>query len=170
MVKIRVFSDLHIEFNARLRYKDCGEDVIVLAGDIHRFDKVVDYVYRRFPEDKEIVLIAGNHEFYGTTLENGYSVIKNRAKKFSNIHFLEKNEFIFKDIIFLGTTLWSDFNLFGDFHSIKHIIKSKINDFSMIKIKNGSRLSPDDLRDEFFKSLDFKGMSFLNLLILLTTN
>ncbi len=155
-MKVGIFSDLHAEFDENCcNFKDLNCDLIVLAGDIHRWNKSVEWIKKNFPEDKKIIYVAGNHEFYGTTIDKGIEFLKKEASKTNNIIFLEREEFVENDIVFLGTTLWSDFNLFGDFHKIKGIIKAKLNDFSMIKTENGERLNPENLRDRFFQSLNF---------------
>ncbi len=155
-MKIQVLSDLHLEFaDAKFKYCETDADVIALAGDIGNYQNVIEVISKTFPQDKDIVYVAGNHEFYGTSLQNGYSVLKNEAKKYPNIHFLENDVFEKEDTVFLGTTLWTDFNLFNNYHAIADTIKYKINDFSRITTPSGNRISTEIFRERFYSSLDF---------------
>lgn len=64
MTKLRILSDLHLEFGP-LDITPAGEDVLILAGDIGVYnDGAVwarDYARRH---DVPVVMIAGNHEYY----------------------------------------------------------------------------------------------------------
>ena len=62
-MRIRVLSDLHLEFKDWKPPK-ADADVVVLAGDIHVGVKGIEWARRSFPSIP-IVYVAGNHEFYG---------------------------------------------------------------------------------------------------------
>ncbi len=155
-MKIQVLSDLHLEFpENNFRFFDAGADVIVLAGDIGNWKNSLKLINTLFSQDRDIVYVAGNHEFYGTSLEEGYNFLDKESRKYPNIHFLEKSVFEKGDAVFLGTTLWSDFNLFGDYHRAKKEVKRRIADFSYIKKLSGENITPDFIRERFEQSLQF---------------
>ena len=62
-MKIRILSDLHIEFESfEVDFSDC--DLIVLAGDVHVKDKGIKWIEAQLT-NKPVLCILGNHEFYG---------------------------------------------------------------------------------------------------------
>jgi predicted phosphodiesterase len=61
-MRIRVLSDLHLEFREWNPPK-ADADVVVLAGDIHVGVKGIEWARRSFPAIP-IVYVPGNHEFY----------------------------------------------------------------------------------------------------------
>lgn len=64
MPRVRIMSDLHIEFG-NLRLRKAAEDVIALAGDIHPWTNAVAWADELAQKlDAPVVLVPGNHEFY----------------------------------------------------------------------------------------------------------
>ena len=114
MVKLYVLSDLHLE-NAGFTPDPAvvrAADVVVLAGDIHPGVEGVAWARATFA-DKPIVLVAGNHEFYGGDWDEVLEQM-HQAAKTHDIHFLENNTTTVAGIRFLGCTLWTDFAYFGE--------------------------------------------------------
>lgn len=62
-MRLRVYSDLHLEFRDFLPPSDDDVDVVVLAGDIHVKSRGIDWALARF--HKPVVSVPGNHEYYG---------------------------------------------------------------------------------------------------------
>jgi predicted phosphodiesterase len=107
-MKIRVFSDLHLEFFA-FEPADVSADVVVLAGDIHNGHYGLGWARQAFP-DAQIVYVMGNHEFYDADLD----AVLDRARREATaleIYLLEKDQAIIDGVRFLGTTLWTDFDV-----------------------------------------------------------
>jgi len=61
-MKIRILSDLHLEFQQWSPPK-ADADVVVLAGDIDVGIRGVEWARRSFPSSP-VVYVPGNHEFY----------------------------------------------------------------------------------------------------------
>ncbi|MCE9660776.1 MAG: metallophosphoesterase [Burkholderiales bacterium] len=143
-MKLHVLSDLHLGF--------CGfdppridADVVILAGDIARPRDAIAWA-RRF--DKPVLYVLGNHEFYGSSLEEAASELR-RQSAGTCIHVLDNTELVLGQVRFLGTTLWTDFELFGDGEvrdAAMAEAQSLMRDFSRIRISEAdSRVfSPDD--------------------------
>lgn len=73
-MKILVLSDLHLEFGKlapvhKDRRIDEGVDVVVLAGDIAEGVQGILWARETFVT-KEIVYVAGNHEFYDNNVDS----------------------------------------------------------------------------------------------------
>ena len=111
-MKLLIYSDLHLEGWAFTPLADAvaDADVVILAGDIKEGGGLVN-ARRMFP-DKEIVYVAGNHEFYDAHRGRALARMRSQAEDL-DIHFLENGEVTLGGIRFLGCTLWTDFHFFG---------------------------------------------------------
>lgn len=109
-MRIRVLSDLHTEI-APLELPHVDADVVVLAGDIGVRTRGLEWARRAFPSTP-VVYVAGNHEYYGAALPHLTDKLRKLADG-TNVSFLEHDEAVIGGVRFLGTTLWTDFGLFG---------------------------------------------------------
>ena len=121
-MRLMLMSDLHIEQKwdgPEVDILSCRPDVLVLAGDIHNGDCVLEWIVKRFLEpwpELHVIFVEGNHEFYGNYLvdlpKNLLGKIQSASMK--RLHYLHKSQVILQGVRFLGTTLWTDFRLFDD--------------------------------------------------------
>jgi predicted phosphodiesterase len=109
-MRIRVLSDLHLEFK-NWNPPRVDADVIVLAGDIHVGTKGVEWARRSFPSIP-IVYVPGNHEFYGEHIEDMTEELSDAGQRFG-VHVLDGELIVIGGVRFLGVTLWTDFALQG---------------------------------------------------------
>lgn len=113
-MKLYVLSDLHAEHTAftpdPAALAAC--DLVILAGDIHDGEFVPTWARDKFGVDKPILWVAGNHEFYDHHWERSLDEMRNAAQQ-RGIHFLENSAITIGGVDFLGTTLWTDFELLG---------------------------------------------------------
>lgn len=131
-MKLLVLSDLHLEFS-NLLFPANDADVIVLAGDIWKGDNGIFWARAAWP-DKEIVYVAGNHEFYGKNRLEVLARLRIAAKE-TGVHFLDNEEVVINGVRFLGATLWTDFKLFGEDLKMDCMLEgeSSLNDFRLIE-------------------------------------
>lgn len=108
-MKLNILSDLHLNVSGLDRPRN-DADVVILAGDIARPREAVAWA-RDF--DRPVLYVPGNHEFYGGSLD-GVSAELVRLTEGTCIRVLDNAEIVIGGIRFLGTTLWTDFRLFGD--------------------------------------------------------
>lgn len=130
-MKIRLLSDLHQEFfeDPQL-YKSHGEDVLVIAGDLHVGAQACWSALKRFAENTpHVVYVPGNHEYYRTSIQEFDDYIK-RFSQNTNIHFLNPGTTKIGDVSFIGATLWTDFR--SD-QFAKFICGRRISDFHVIR-------------------------------------
>ncbi len=134
-------SDLHVEFwnTDVLQIPDTGADVIVLAGDIHIKNRGIDWIKSHFPPDRKVIYVFGNHEYYGGNYPKTLNKARILAKETPNIHLLENEFLVIGETVFLGTTLWTDLNLFGDFVTAGRAIMDILSDFRRIRYGNSFR-------------------------------
>lgn len=87
-------------------------DVAVLAGDISTpGPKVVQWAQRHSTfQRKPVIVVPGNHEFYGLEIESAIEEMFSAAAG-SNVSLLSRGVVEIDGVRFLGCTLWSDFQL-----------------------------------------------------------
>ncbi len=113
-MRLHIASDVHLEMGEDWEPPaDLDFDVLVLAGDIHVSTKG----FKRFRGwgDRWMVYVAGNHEFYGQNLPGTVRELHGCGAEGKRVgaFFLEKSSAVIEGVRFLGTTLWTDFALFG---------------------------------------------------------
>lgn len=137
-MRLLIYSDLHNEFEPFESdpYLTGIADVIVLAGDIDLNIRGVTWAKSLSiaAGDKPIIMVAGNHEFYGGHFDQAL-VDMRAAAAGSQVHLLENDEIIIDDVRFLGCTLWTDFELHGAGESMRVAADEagrRMNDFRKI--------------------------------------
>lgn len=115
-VKMLVLSDIHLELGISLTLPPSltadTYDVALLAGDIHSPGHKAVYWAQRGSTfgGKPVVLVPGNHEFYGRLMPTELAEMKQAAAG-SNVHLLDRDCVIIDGVRFLGCILWTDFQL-----------------------------------------------------------
>ena len=155
-MKLYVTSDIHLEFGDLDLQNNDDVDVLILSGDIcvahdigrpdsqsvlegSRSVRVRDFFQRcsdRFPHT---VLIMGNHEHYHGDFSKSRDIIQGMLDSagIQNIYLLDKESRTIGDYLFIGGTLWTDFNredpltlhaagtMMNDFRGVKNSAKGK---------------------------------------------
>ena len=146
-MRIRVLSDLHLEF-ADWRPPKVEADVVVLAGDIHVGAKGVEWARRSFPSTP-VVYVPGNHEFYGGHIQDMAQEMVMEGRRLG-VEVLDRRGAIISGMRFLGATLWTDFALGGtDPGSIDRAMADAqfgMYDFHVIRCGNDRMFRPADAR------------------------
>src|SRR5256885_13281179 len=106
-LRIRVYSDLHLEFAPFLSPPD-DADVIVLAGDIDNGAAGVEWAGETFR--RPVLYLAGNHEYYEGEFEAVQKAMGAAARE-AAIELLDCSEAVLGGVRFLGCTLWTDYSL-----------------------------------------------------------
>ena len=157
-MKLAIASDLHLEFGDINLQNAGGADVLILAGDIlitddlhnHSREKLANLTgnvelgsrqiaakrYRGFldrvsEEFHHVIVIAGNHEFYGGRWIQNIEDLRVEYSYYPNIHFLERDMITLEDVTFVGGTLWTDCNK-GDPLTL-HALQGMMQDFTLIR-------------------------------------
>lgn len=115
-MKLLILSDLHLNFvkfspvhnDERI---DEGVDLVILAGDVTEGDRGITWARETFVT-KEIAYVAGNHEYYEWHFEDHLERMRKEARRMG-VYFLERDILQLGGYRFLGTTLWTNFDLFG---------------------------------------------------------
>ena len=180
-MKIKLVSDLHLEFVDINIQNDKDYDVLILSGDIMVINDLHDH-----PEEKykhldiaalkwgqaraqlfrdflkrcsfqfpHVVYVAGNHEFYHGNFHKGVEHLREECNKFPNIYFLERDIQFIDGVLFVGGTLWTDMNK-GDPLTL-HAIGDMMNDFRVIRNdEHGyTKLRPAHAMDRYRKTVEY---------------
>ncbi|MFA7503353.1 MAG: metallophosphoesterase [Burkholderiaceae bacterium] len=141
-MKILLLSDLHLSLHP-MAAPPTDADVVVLAGDLGRPPAALEWA-KQFGQPT--LFVAGNHEFYGSDLVSTYASLREGARG-TPVRILERDEWIFQGVRFLGCTLWSDHRIHADEQARERglaMATEMVRDFSRIGLEPGSdeRLSP----------------------------
>ena len=172
-MKIKLVSDLHLEFSDINIKNDQNYDVLILGGDImiaeelydhpastfdpwtsgavadlgrkqERVQRFRDFLKRCSFQFPHVVYVAGNHEFYHGKWNRTLTVLSDECAKFPNVYFMEAGCKKIDDVTFIGGTLWTDMNK-GDPVTL-HSVRDMMNDFRVIKkeLEGYTNLKPSD--------------------------
>lgn len=159
-LRLHVLSDLHLEFSDRhppWHPPATGADVVILAGDIDNGTRAIDWAERAFP-DQPVVYVPGNHEYYETEIGRANAALLERSRMSANVRVLLNDTFELRGVRFLGTTLWTDFELFGTERRANAMAESLryVTDFRLVDYGD-RRLTPEDTVDLHREALRFLG-------------
>ncbi|MBW9051157.1 metallophosphoesterase [Rhizobium mesosinicum] len=136
-MRLWIASDLHLEFEgAKATFDPPDADVFVCAGDVldNGIVPSLEWLAETVAPLMPVLLVAGNHEFYGASLVESIRAAKQAASRYPNVHFLENDAVILDGVRFLGTTLWTDFRLHSDDTALAmDAAKQVMNDYKRIK-------------------------------------
>jgi len=120
-MKIHVLSDLHLELDRPATVPQVDADLVVLAGDIHNHTAGLQWGAAQFAGASsgavpQVVYVAGNHEYYDGEMTEVETAMRETATRWPHLHFLNRSSLVDPGGRWrvLGTTLWTDFALFGD--------------------------------------------------------
>jgi Icc-related predicted phosphoesterase len=159
-MKIKLVSDLHLEFSDINIQNDNNYDVLILGGDIMVAQDLHDHpemdygmysninleslgrrqrkaqAYRDFFKRcsfqfPHVIYIMGNHEFYHGKFYGAIDYMRAECAKFPNVYMLEQDMKIIDDVVFVGGTLWTNMNKRDPL--TMHAIEGMMNDFRIIR-------------------------------------
>jgi predicted phosphodiesterase len=143
-MKLNILSDLHLGFGAMER-PQIDADVIVLAGDVARPLEAAVWALRF---EKPVIFVLGNHEFYGSSIDAAADRMK-RLCEGTQVHVLDDDEIVIGSVRFLGSTLWTDFELFGNAE-----LKAAAMAQARLLIRDFSRIRARETADTVFAPED----------------
>lgn len=123
-MRLWTISDLHLvpreRSNLREFYVESvptipDADVAVIAGDFTdgapeaSMEWLATHIKPRMP----VVAVLGNHDFYGENLADARKAATEAADRFG-IHLLDDSAVTIAGVRFIGSTLWTDYELYAD--------------------------------------------------------
>ena len=135
-MRIWILSDLHIEQSQWDIPDPAPEyDLLIAAGDIH--DPLSDGV-RWLAEraaGRPVIYVPGNHEWYAHRQRFTISDEANRGQDLADalgIHLLQDPEVVVDGVRFLGSTLWTDYEIYGNPDMAMRQARNWMNDHRVI--------------------------------------
>lgn len=136
-MNIQLASDLHLE---RLAARFPGEtlirpspdaDLLVLAGDIA---PVADTLRLFADWPVPVLYVPGNHEFFDCEWHDTLDSLR-RAAEGTRITVLDRDEWQWHGVRFLGCTLWTDYCLYGQAGQVEQMrtCGARIRDHAVIR-------------------------------------
>lgn len=144
-MKLHILSDLHLSASP-FDVPMIEADLVVLAGDIARPKEAIEWA-KKIP--KPVIYVPGNHEFYGSGIAATVQELKLLSLN-SNVHVLCDDALEIGGVRFLGTTLWTDFMLFGESGKQRDLAI----DSALLIIRDFSRITGDDETRALFTPQD----------------
>ena len=130
-LRIQILSDLHNEFEPYEPLKvEC--DVTILAGDVGLGMNGLKWATTVF-QDRPVVYVAGNHEYYGNALPHLTNKLRESCKG-TSVHFLECESVSINGVRFLGCTLWSDFAVASNRLESMEVAQDVMTDYKRIRL------------------------------------
>lgn len=115
MALIRPLSDIHIDAATYRIHMSADEKntILVIAGDLCPVDKTAlmgNFLKDAADRFKHVVYVAGNHEYWGSSLIRAPQKINETIAKFNlaNVHYLQNDCVVLDGVAFIGSTMWSE--------------------------------------------------------------
>ena len=141
-MKILIASDLHFEYYIRDKWKKFVDkmpeaDVLVCPGDLATSSFITLALVVLLKKYKDVVFVAGNHEFYGSSIDAVKAEIRSLeadvldwgdGKGLGRLHFLDNDTCTIGNHRFIGSTMWFPYD--------RGLLEShgrKLDDFSKIE-------------------------------------
>ena len=151
-MKLQLLSDLHLETESWEPRPAADAELLVLGGDIDSSHGWPGY--RQFANwPVPVLVIAGNHEFDDRDFDAATAGLRGLCAEL-NFTFLERQELLFtssatgRRLRVLGTTRWSDFDLFGEAQRPRAERAAAYFMRRMACSRNGEPFGTDEVRSE----------------------
>lgn len=157
---IQLISDLHLEhMRGEMPSIPRRAPVIGLLGDIALAGSSI---YAAFVRDlsqrfEKVLIVAGNHEFYGGEYFERNFQIQLLASSLRNVHFLDRSSVEIGGVRIAGCTLWSHVPRFA-----AREVLSAINDYRLIEIQGSNDEAPAHLSIGDTNGLHLQDVTFLH--------
>jgi predicted phosphohydrolase len=158
MTTIQIVSDTHLEFTPDFRVTHTGADVLVLAGDICPAGYWPQQ--KAFFEDCAanyplVLYVTGNHEYYGAEFPRVDQSLVEYLAYLPNVQVLYNMPFVYNDITFVGSTLWTDLDNLDPL--VYQQAVNYMRDYQNIyrDIANRHTITPTDTYNKFLDDFEF---------------
>lgn len=146
---LQLLSDLHLETEDFTPLPAAGADLLVLAGDV---DSSWQGLSRFANWPVPVIFVPGNHEFDGRDIDDALAGLRERACELGFTLLERETTFVTapdgRVIRFLGTTRWSDFDLFGEAQCSKAMRAASYFVKVMRATRGGEPFGPEAVRVE----------------------
>ena len=164
-MKFQIASDIHLELletakdfhpedNETFRFIiEPQSPILILAGDITSLHAKCTISFLQWCSQKfeHTFWVMGNHEYYSQITIPKDSILEHYRRLCpDNVHILDNETYTLENILFVGTTLWSNIPEEDDLE-----IQYRINDYRRIYNEEGRKICPAEVRAAFKKNIQF---------------
>lgn len=139
--RLWVMSDIHRDVREFDFPTGVEADALVIAGDFGgRLSRSMNWLReRRARIPMPIVCVAGNHCFYGASLEAEIGKARDVAPE--GVHILDGDAVVVGGVRFLGAALWTVFLVGGEAmaHAAKGEARAWMRDYRKVRVAGGTR-------------------------------
>ena len=141
-MKIRVVSDIHLEFGNFI-VPSCDGDkdtVLILAGDIgtsNTIPLITNFLKIVSEQFFKVIYIMGNHEYYHGVIGESFGDIKKEMVELKNVHVVDNQTVLIDEVAFICSTLWTSFDNGNPLTMMK--AESFMSDYRIIGIIENNR-------------------------------
>jgi predicted phosphodiesterase len=114
VTRLWIFSDLHYEMGNSDPPAAPSHDVCVCAGDFNRLEWAVEQLASGDLGNGTTIYVPGNHDFCRAESMEGAERVAAEKVKGSSVFLANPDEYVFKGTRFLGCTMWTDYELYGN--------------------------------------------------------
>jgi predicted phosphodiesterase len=148
-MRIWILSDLHIEQSRwDIPVPTPDYDVLIAAGDIHTpLSAGVRWLAER-ADGRPVIYVPGNHEWYAYQRRFTITDEAERGQELAGalgIHLLQDAEIIVDGVRFLGSSLWTDYEIYANPVAAMRHAQNWMNDHRVIFPREiGKPLKPEE--------------------------
>jgi len=150
-MRIWILSDLHVEVEPFHPERPTPRpDLVIAAGDISTpLSNAIQWL-RETMAGLPTILVPGNHEYYSVDLPIERNLGRRLADE-AGIRLLDDDVHVVEGVRFVGSTLWTDFDLDGDRDRSMQAAQFGLADFR--RIRHGTQhLTPEHVRQMHLRS------------------
>jgi Icc-related predicted phosphoesterase len=150
-MRLQIVSDLHGDAGGlHLPHHATGTELLIVAGDVCAgaeagFQRLRQHIPLAVP----VVMVMGNHEFYGRGHRSELAIAQAAAPA-HNIQVLEDQTVVVGGVRVIGSTLWTDYDLFGrdERDDCMRVAAMALNDHRLIRHTDAQsrQFTPADAR------------------------
>ncbi|WP_279483213.1 metallophosphoesterase [Aureimonas sp. SK2] len=134
-MRLWILSDVHNDVSPYALQPGIEADVCVIAGDIggRLSGQARLWLERNAPVDIPTLVVAGNHDFYGGSLNDEIERFRRKTMAGDRIRVLDGESVEISGVRFVGATLWTDLEAYGDGYSSQRDFMRFMTDWRRIR-------------------------------------
>jgi hypothetical protein len=151
-MKIGILSDLYVDEMGALGAPSQEPDVLILAGNIGQGMHGLEWAATTY--HCPIIYVCGNYSYRDRDIDALDAELKDRAWG-THVHLLQNDSLIVRGVRFIGCTLWSDFDLYGDPETAMQLAEDGNLDYYRIRDPQGRPIKPSDTLARHRKAVSY---------------
>lgn len=151
-MKIGVLSDLYVDELGPLPAPSTQPDVLALAGNIGQGTRGLEWAAATYR--CPVIYVCGNYTYRDRDIDTLDAELKARAWG-THVHVLQNECLVVRGVRFVGCTLWSDFELFGDPETAMQLAEDGHLDYYRIRDRKGHPIKPSETLARHRRAVQF---------------